>query len=657
MTSTLPRAGLAFGLYPERRPTSPPTWLDVWREWTGAVRDRRIGRMPSSVMTALDETQRLMVSADASAARALRADVQAGLSRDGFAGPCAGRAIGLACAAMQRTLGLVPYPTQQFAAWLMLQGGLAEMATGEGKTVAIALAAGAAGLAGVPVHVLTANDYLVARDAAAMAPYYAALGIASGAIIQSTGQGARRALYRRGVLYITARELGFDYLRDHHRLGEARSPLLQRALEMNDAGCAGPLVPSLCLALVDEADSLLLDEACVPLILARAGRPLDQIALRRAFDIAGALVPTRDFSVQRRPRLTMLTESGKARVAAAVDGERGLLWPLRRACDLVQSALVAQLLLRREIDYTVSSQGLALIDELTGRIAQGRQWSGELHAMVQIKEGLAPSLPAETAAQITYQRLFPRYLHLAGMSGTLHESRSELHRLYRCRTAVVPLARPSQRLWLGRRLFISESAKWKAVCDAVRTCLANGRPVLIGTDSVGASERLSAHLQKAGVAHQVLNASQSEDEARCIARAGNAGCVTVTTNIAGRGTDIELDAQARAAGGLHVIAASVNRARRIDRQLYGRAARHGDPGSFESIVALDDALLVQGCPTWLRSGARLLARDGRVPGGLGQIIARIVQRCAEQADADQRQLLRRMDHQAEERFAFAGQRE
>ncbi|HEX6361389.1 MAG TPA: preprotein translocase subunit SecA, partial [Albitalea sp.] len=513
-----------------------------------------------------------------------------------------------------------------------------------------------ASMAGVPVHVLTANDYLVQRDAEALAPFFAALGATCGAVLQATPRDARAALYRRAVVYTTAKELGFDYLRDHHRLGGARDPRLLRALALDGRDDA-PVLPGLCLALLDEADSLLLDEACVPLILATRGPAPDAKALRRAYRIASSLEPGRDFALQPATRAAPLTDAGRARVDAAVEGARGLLWPRRRAHDLVQSALVARHLLQRDREYVCTARGVALVDELTGRVAEGRQWSGALHAMVEIKEGLAPGAPTVTTAQITYQRLFPRYLRLGGMSGTLAESRHELCRLYGCAVAPVPLARPSRRRWLGQRFVADEAAKWDAVVAAVRAQRAAGRPVLVGTDSVAASERLSARLAADGVPHQVLNARQDADEAARVARAGAAGAVTVTTNMAGRGTDIALDDAARAAGGLHVVVALANRSRRIDRQLVGRSARHGDPGSAEAVVSLDDPVLARAWPAPLLAAARACARGGRVPDARGHVLFDLAQRAAEWRDAGVRRQLRAAERRAEDSLAFAGPKE
>jgi preprotein translocase subunit SecA len=268
-----------------------------------------------------------------------------------------------------------------------------------------------------------------------------------------------------------------------------------------------------------------------------------------------------------------------------------------------------------------------------------------------------PSAPNVTSAQITYQRFFPRYLRLAGMSGTLLDSRHELRMLYRCRVERVPLAKPSRARWLGERLFARDGDKWQAVIESVRHHVAAGRPVLVGTDSVAASQHLSGQLSAAGIEHQVLNAVQDADEAARVAQAGRSGTVTVATNIAGRGTDIRLDDAARAAGGLHVIAALRNRARRIDRQLTGRSARQGDPGSAESVTSLDDALLARTWPRWVLAGARALAPRGVVPALLATPLLVGAQRAAQFSDFFVRRQLRRTDRAAQQAFGFAGRRE
>jgi preprotein translocase subunit SecA len=649
--------GASFGAYAEKPLAHGSAWGDALQALAALAQRAGAAHMPMALAQAAEAEHLAAVALDEAAFAARREALRAELARDGLASTACARALGLAAAAMSRTVGLSPYPTQRLAAWVMLQGRFAEMATGEGKTLATALAAGVAALAGVPVHVLTANDYLVQRDQQAMAPFFDRLGLDTGSVLQATPANTRAYAWRHAVVYTTAKELGFDYLKDHHRLRGARDPRLLRAQAAATGQHAQPAVPGLHMVLVDEADSLLLDEACVPLILASRGEPMERKALERAFELSGRLQPGTHFELLPALRRAALREVGRDAVAAAVQGERGLLWPARRAFDLVEAALAARHLLHRDREYAVTPRGVALIDELTGRIAEGRQWSAALHPMVEIKEGLAPSPPNITAAQITYQRLFPRYLRLAGMSGTLLESRHELRLLYGSGVQRVPLGRPSRLRWLGTRLLVDEHAKWAAIVESVRCHAASGRPVLVGTDSVAASHRLSQRLAEAGIAHQVLNAVQDADEAQRIAEAGRAGMVTVATNMAGRGTDIRPDAAARAAGGLHVIAALRNRSRRIDRQLVGRSARHGDPGSAEAIVALDDALLQRFWPASVRRLAAACVRGGCVPGALAHPLLAVAQRAAEWTDVMARRQLRRADRLAQENFGFAGTRE
>jgi len=660
---SLPGAGLAFGHYPQR--TSPAArWMsDALRAAVGRLLPQRRAQLPAALASACAALQADLAAAATEPQRWAQRHAQArqavasALQQEGFSPASAGAALGLVSATMAHTLGRTPYPTQLLAAWLLLQGRLAEMATGEGKTLAAALAACVAALAEVPVHVITANDYLARRDQDALSPLYAALGLGSGLVLASTPADERAAQWRRAIVHTTAKELGFDYLRDHVAHAGERDPRVLRARALAGRCPAPQRLPGLCMAIVDEADSLLLDEACVPLILAAPGPAVDEAPHRLALQLARGLVRGRDHQLQAAERRAQLTPLGRDQVAQALRGQQGPQAPVRSMHELVETALVACHLLHRDRDYAVTPQGLALIDELTGRLADGRQWSGALHALVQLKEGLTPSAAHVTAAQITHQRLFPRYLQLAGMSGSLRESRHELHALYGSAVALVPPARPSQRRWLGTRLYRSDELKWAAVLATVQTCKVRGQPVLVGTDSVAASAALSARLQAAGIEHQLLNAVQDADEAAKVARAGQRGVVTIATNIAGRGTDIQLDDAARSAGGLHVIAALCNRSRRIDRQLIGRCARHGDPGSAERIASLDDPLLARHLPRPLR---RLLQAGGPgrmqapLPAWLAGPLRAWPQHLAEWHDLTQRRALRAADLQHQQACEFAG---
>jgi preprotein translocase subunit SecA len=659
----LPTRDLAFTAYPQREIDVPwPRLRDAARWLRAAVQMRYQARLPARVAQATSQGRMRLMHLHDARLLALLPKLRAQLRRSGLKAEAAGYALAVVAEFAQRRLGLTPYPTQLLAAWLMLEGRLVEMATGEGKTLAAGLAAAAAALAGVPVHLLTANDYLVQRDREKLLPMYEALGLSSACVLPAMTRTEREAAYRCDIVHLTARELAFDYLRDHAMLGGVRDPRLLRALAISHVAHeeTSPVLPGLCLALIDEADSILLDEATVPLILAAPADATETRSCEHAMAIAGGLRRGRDYAVDAVQRRAALTEEGRTAVNAEVqriEGDPGLMRPARRAHELVAAALSARHALQRDRDYAVLGGQLQLIDEVTGRIADGRQWTGALQAMVELKEGLAPSPATRVSAQITYQRFFPRYLRVGGMSGTLAEARHELRVLYDGCVERVPLARPDRRQWLGERLFADDAARDRALVERVKRLVALGRPVLVGTASVAASIQVGACLQAAGIDNQLLNAVQDAHEAERIARAGQAGVVTVATNIAGRGTDIALDAAARAAGGLHVIATTRNRSRRIDRQLIGRAARHGDPGSAERLLSLDDALFSERSPLVVRRLAERLARGGVVPRVLALPLAALAQRRAEWADRALRRDLRRGEAHADALHAFAGSAE
>lgn len=661
---SLPSRGLAFGEYPQRTDTGDAAAFEGLRRWLLSRFARpSVTRLPDGLALSLDATRKRLRGLDTAIFKCEIDSVRLRLRRQGLDADTAGTALALAGEAMARTLGKTPYDTQLQAAWLMLNGRLVEMATGEGKTLATALAAAVAALGGAPVHVLTANDYLVRRDRQDLEPFYASLSLSCDCITGGMAAGAHVQAWQRDIVYTTARELVFDYLRDHLALrGERDARVLRaQAIAAADEGGAGTTAPAfclpgLCLCFIDEADSLLLDEAVVPLVISAPTQALDAEAYGRAYEISCTLQRERDYRLVPARRALVLTDAGRARVAAAVEGAGGVLAPARRACELIEAALAARLLYRRDREYAVAGGKLQLIDELTGRIAQGRQWQGALQAMVELKEGLAPSLPAATAAQITYQRFFPRYLRLGGMSGSLLESRHELRVLYGAPVVRVPLAKPSRRRWLGVRICADAAHKWSTVLQAVSQHAGAGRPVLVGTDSVADSAQFCALLRVHGIGHQLLNATQDAAEAERIALAGTAAMVTVATNIAGRGTDIRLDAAAAANGGLHVIATMLNRSRRIDRQLVGRAARNGDPGSAEAVLALDDALLARVWPAGLLRAVAACGHGPRqaVPVWLARPLFAVAQRVTEWRDRAQRRDLRHADQCAGELYGFSG---
>ncbi len=546
--------------------------------------------------------------------------------------------------ACSRTHGVALFDTQIIAARILLGGALAEMATGEGKTLAIALGAATAALAGIPVHVITANDYLVKRDALQLAPLYQALGLSVGTITQDADAEARRRAYRCDVTYCSGKELVFDYLRDGLQRGRTTASLCWRARCLGaDEFTPETLLRGLCMAIVDEADSILLDDASVPLILAAPTNGIGSaLQYQYAIELARNLNPGVDFTLDRGLPAAALTATGAENLRTRV-AHRAVAWPNARARDeMVQFALAALHLYRRDRHYVVREGQVVIIDENTGRLAPGRAFSRGLHQLIEINEGCCNTAATATTAQITFQQFFRRYYRVAGMSGTLREARVELASVYHLTVKPVPLHRPNRRRIGPPRMFSTRDQQWRAVAERVSALAGDGRAVLIGTDSVEESNSLSRVLTAAGLPHEVLNALNDASEARIIARAGDAGCITVATNMAGRGTDIVLGDGVTERGGLHIISCQLNASRRVDRQLVGRCARQGDPGSAEVILSLETALIQRVVSRSMIAILTLAGKraNGAVPSALARVLAWAVQRIAEQRSrAMRRQLL------------------
>jgi preprotein translocase subunit SecA len=649
----LPRPGPIWGAYPIRAaddaapPWRRPQWARLLRTpLSQARRVARLARRSADAWPGLDEPQRQ---------QALQA-VRQRLRREGLAAAAVAQALGLVSACAAQTLGLIPRLTQLIAAAALLDQRMAEMATGEGKTLALALAAAVAALAGMPVHLVTANEYLAARDAQKMAPLYAALGLRTVALpANSAGadDAARRTAYEHDIVYATARELAFDFLRDRLALG-ARQPAEHLAAVLQGVPAPQPLMRGLCMALLDEADSILLDEADVPLILSRS---VPQAARRaflwQALALARQLERGRDFTVDAAERQATLTAAGEHRLAALAAPLGGPWQRPRYRREAVNVALAALHACQRDVHYVVRDGAIELLDEVTGRIATGRVWSRGLHTVVALKEGLNPPAETDTVAQITFQRFFQRYWRVAGLSGTLLEARHELRDVLGARVVRIPLHAPCLRRQLPPRVFDSEQARWLAVCERVGALRQAGRPVLIGTDSVGDSQALSQILHADGIEHCVLNALHDADESAIVAQAGRAGQVTVATRMAGRGTDIEIDAAASDAGGLHVLSCQDNPSRRLDRQLAGRAGRHGDIGSEEAWFLRRISHPAIGPVKGTLSGWRS-PLDNPMPPRLALTMKRWSQWREERRRAAWRRELLRQDRHWERRLSFAG---
>jgi preprotein translocase subunit SecA len=615
----LPSPGMVWGHYPQKRLQSS-TSANAAR-WSRLLR-KSLAKLPN--LQEQHRSRRLCMFAQSCQARItdlgnkdqadlvlLLHSVRAQISLRGLTEALALELTALVAETARRVLGKQAYLVQLMAIRTLLDSALAQMQTGEGKTLVVGLSAAVAALAGVPVIVITANDYLVARDRALIAPLFDALGLSHGNILRESTPEERRTSYGQAICYCTAKELGFDYLRDQaNRSAEsiAVNRQLNTLLANNDASAPlmMPMLKGLCMAIVDEADSILLDEAVTPLILSKAVKDEAQLArLRQALSYAKQLWPKTHYAVNGNLRTCQLTPQGQAELAMlcearTVEQVGDKVWSQERLREeLVVTALSALKNYQIDRDYVIRDGELKMIDQPTGRVAEGRKWSRGIHQLLEMKEGLEPSAQTETIAQISYQMLFPRFLRLCGVSGSLIEAKAELKSVYKLDTVSIPLNTPSRRKRFETQLFASRQEKWKAVLKLCQVLHARGRPILLGTDSVAAARTLSQMLRSAKLAHRVLTAAQDADEAQVVSLAGSRGAITITTNLAGRGTDIHVNSDVEQLGGLAVISCYLNSERRIDRQLIGRGARQGQRGSSHSFISLDDPLFIKTLPVWL----------------------------------------------------------
>jgi preprotein translocase subunit SecA len=488
----------------------------------------------------------------------------------------------LAAAIAERVLGLYMFDVQIQGALALQRGYIAEMQTGEGKTLAAVPAVIWYARQGRGAHVLTANDYLARRDALWMCGIYDWFGLSVAHISQTMPPEQRRAAYLCDVTYATANEIGFDYLRD----GLARSveELVQRPFAF---------------AVIDEADSILIDEARIPLVIA-GGVPEDSVFAYRVDQVVTKLRPRIHYTLDEFARNVQLTDAGIQLVEVALSCGNLFDEQNLRVLTAVQDALHAHALLRRDVDYVVKNGSIDMVDEFKGRIAQNRRWPAGLQSAVEAKERVRLKTQGRILGSITVQSLTRMYERICGMTGTAATQAEEFWEVYKLPVTVIPTNRPVVRQDLPDIVFADKPTRSQALSEEIQKIHKTGRPILIGTASVEASEELSGRLQLAGIQHSVLNARNDEAEAEIIAQAGALGAVTVSTNMAGRGTDILLGGNPSndrekvvELGGLCVIGTTRHEARRIDNQLRGRAGRQGDPGTSRFFISLDDDLLVR----------------------------------------------------------------
>ena len=645
-SSALP--GTGYPERPEARESKLERLMTAARYVTGAASttQRRLARIVAATEAAAAGLDTLADSQLRERADGLRQR----LRREGFRDlALAGACFALVREAARRSIGQRHFDVQLIGGWAMLNGMLAEMETGEGKTLTATLTAATAALAGPAVHVVTVNDYLAERDAETMGPVFRALGLSVGCVKQGMDPTARRAAYGCDVTYCSNKEIAFDYLRDRMVLGGKPRAIAMKMDALSGAGAGQRLLlRGLQFAIVDEADSVLVDEARTPLILSTEAKQSQEEELhRQALGLARELgeehYAIRDNGVE-------INDAGLDRLEDLCEPLTGVWRGPRRREQLVRQALSALHIFQRDKHYLVRDDKVVIIDENTGRLMPDRSWEQGLHQLIEIKEGCEVTGRRETLARISYQRFFRRYVHLAGMTGTASEVASELWAVYRLRVSKIPTNKPVRRTRHADRIYGRSDLKWRAVVERIGELRAAGRPVLVGTRTVGASEALARHLEEASIPFRLLNARQDREEAEIVARAGDPGCVTVATNMAGRGTDIKLGPGVAEAGGLHVITTELNDSARIDRQLFGRCGRQGDPGSCEAILAIEEDLVANFLPL---AAARLRHLD-RLPLSLGQSVFAAAQWRAERSHSRARRDLLDLDDYLGDVLAFSG---
>ena len=578
------------------------------------------------------------------------AELRPRLRRAGFRDlALAAESFALVREAAARTIGQRHFDVQLIGGWAMLNGMLAEMETGEGKTITATLTAATAAVAGRSVHVVTVNDYLAERDAGTMGPVFRALGLSVGCVKQGMDPESRRAAYRSDVTYCSNKEIAFDYLRDRMVLGGKPRAIAMKMDALSGAGAGQRLLlRGLQFAIVDEADSVLVDEARTPLILSTEAKQTQEETLHeQALGLARQLGED-DYAI--RDNGVEINDAGLDRLEELCEPLSGVWHGPRRREQLVRQALSALHIFQRDKHYLVRDGKVVIIDENTGRLMPDRSWEQGLHQLIELKEGCEVTGRRETLARISYQRFFRRYVHLAGMTGTASEVAGELWAVYRLRVATIPTNKPARRVRHPDRIYGRTDLKWQAVVGSIRAQRAAGRPVLVGTRSVAASEALARELEAARIPFRLLNARQDREEAEIVARAGDPACVTVATNMAGRGTDIKLAPGIAEAGGLHVITTELNDSARIDRQLFGRCGRQGDPGSCEAILAIEEDLVASFMPL----AAERLRHLDSPPLALGRAVFAAAQWRAERAHSRARRDLLDLDDYLGDVLAFSG---
>lgn len=649
--------------YPQQRDWQDKTWLErQWRhiDWWLFKRTRVSVWAQLRFVRQVRLCQQHWQGLDESALDEQIRLVRLALRRDGMEGQALVEAFALVCMVADRVLGKRPYDVQLRAAYVLSQSFLIEMATGEGKTLTASLAAAVMALSGRQVQVVTVNDYLASRDRQLLAPLFERLGLSHGVVLEDMAPDERLTIYAQSVVYCTGKTLVFDYLRDRMTMRERLTPEIVAMDRLCRQGQQSLLLKGLQSVVVDEADSVLIDEAKTPLVISRqVNHDEEEHYLRQAMQLARQLVLNVDFVTDEREGHYALTEQGRLQLTNMAKDLGGVWKSQIRREEAVLQAITALNSFHLGIHYIVRDAKVMIVDENTGRVMPDRSWERGLHQLIEIKEGVELTPPKETMAKLSFQLFFRRFLQLSGMSGTCQELASELHRVYGVGVISIPSRLPSQRRCVGRYVFRTAAERDIFAVRRVLSCQQKQQPVLVGTRSVNSSEGLSQLLIQQGVRHAVLNANQDADEASVVAQAGELAQVTIATNMAGRGTDIHLAKGVAELGGLHVLIIERNDNARIDRQLIGRCARQGDPGSWEMLLSLEDELLngfYEPLTGFFQAMLELFPRS-RVLQWLLLGYYRLAQRRREKMHRRMRDTLQKSDMQMRQALSFSGKME
>ncbi len=530
----------------------------------------------------------------------------------------------------RRKFGMRHYPVQVWGGIALHYRSIVEMQTGEGKTLTATLPLYLNALLGKGVLLATSNDYLAKRDAEELGPAYELLGLSVGCIQAQMPTPARAQAYAADITYGTAKEFGFDFLRDQlllRRIREGQSDVVGKMLGQGQQHGDKPVQRAPHFIVIDEADSLMIDEARTPLIISALPGEAEKMMVasyKWAAEVAGQFTEPELYTYDFTKRTIELTAEGRRIARTMPKPELMNSVPVQAIYEYVERAIRAERDFKRDQQYIVRDDEIVIVDEFTGRLGEGRKWRDGLHQAIEAKEGVKIGVDSGQAARVTVQDFFSRFPKLAGMTGTASDAAREFRKVFKSQVVVIPTNRPSLRRRETTRIYGTAAMKWEAIVQDIREVNASGRPILVGTRNIDQSELLSSLLKQAGIEHEVLNARQLAKEAEIVKEAGQQGKVTVSTNMAGRGTDIKLGSGIAELGGLYVIAAEMHDAARIDRQLIGRCARQGDPGSFRVYLSLEDEIIRS---AWGPKAAKRYAKRGQQqPGQLPVVWLRFFKR-------------------------------